>query len=273
MLILNQQPQDWQQPSQPIQPDQPNPTPTTPQQPDLTTEPKTSQLSSDDIFDSTDDYISELTGERKLSADTIINEDTGTIEPNPDVDSETTVTSEKMTAEEAKSHTRTLIDMRDTVQSMALAFIGDGNFKQYQLYQYQEWQKRLLEDAYAPLISQYNLKVPMGVKILYAEAVTATPLFALAVQNRKYRLENEELKRQLRKKKQKEAAQETAVLRRDVATLWKIDENGFFTNRNDKKMTYIKAIDRTERPGLSAEEYALLCKHNSKDFVDKVFNI
>lgn len=271
-LHLNQQPQDWQIP----QPETPqHPTQTTPPPQDSTTDPKTTQHSTNsEHFDSVDDYLEELAGERKLSADTILDEASGTIEPHPDApDMDTGPGAEKMTEQEAKSHTRTLIDMRDTIQSMALAFIGDGNLKQYTLYKYQEWQKQLLEDAYSPLISKMGLKVPMGVKILYAEAVTATPLFALAVQNRKYRLENEELKAQLRRKKQKEAAQKTAVLRRDVATLWKIDENGYFTNRNDKKMSYIKAADRNERPGLSDEEYRLLCQHNGKEFVDKVFNI
>ncbi len=243
--------------------------------PDSSLEPKITQHSTNtEHFDNVDDYLEELAGERKLSADTIINNDTGTIEPHPDApDTGAAPGAEKMTEAEAKSHTRTLIDMRDTIQSMALAFIGDGTLKQYTLYQYQEWQKQLLEDAYSPLISKMGLKVPMGVKILYAESVTATPLFALAVQNRKYRLENEELKAKLRRQKQKEAAQKTAVLRRDVATLWKIDENGYFTNRADKKMSYITQKERTERPGLSDEEYRLLCQHNGKEFVDKVFNI
>ncbi len=273
-LHLNQQPQDWQNP----QPETP-PTQTTSTAPDSSLEPQPFQHSTNSDteptnFDSVDDYFQEITGDRKLSADTTINEDTGTIEPHPDApDMDTGPGAEKMTEQEAKSHTRTLIDMRDTVQAMALAFIGDGNFKQYTLYQYQEWQKQILEDAYSPLISKMGLKVPMGVKILYAEAVTATPLFALAVQNRKYRLENEELKAKLRRQKQKEKAESTAVLRRDVATLWKIDENGYFINRNDKKMSYIKATERTERPGLSDEEYRLLCQHNGKEFVDKVFNI
>jgi hypothetical protein len=191
---------------------------------------------------------------------------------------------EIMSIDESKKHTATLIDMRETIQSMGLALLSDGNVADYKQFNYAPWAKSLLVDAWHPIIQQYNLKVNPYVHILYAEGITAGPLIALALKNRKLRLKQEEQAEIIRRQNQKiakleEAANaaemqaETSVksLRPDTKNQWKIDEKGFF--ENDRRGTYIKKPERKERAELTTESYPLLCKHNGKAFVDKVFNV
>lgn len=192
-----------------------------------------------------------------------------------------------MTEQDAIKHTRTLMDMRETAQALIIAQIADGKMDEYKKYLYSPWQKELLIDAWAPLIQSAGLTVNPWVKVLYAEGVSTGPLVILTAKNRNLRLENEQLKARIRQMKAQESgevkitatpaantnipAPSNLQTRYDIKTYWKVDDNGFFEFNIDK--VRIPIPHRKVRPQLTPENYRLLCKHNTKERIDRIFKI
>lgn len=178
---------------------------------------------------------------------------------------------------EAYEQTETLMDMRETVQALGIAMYADGTMKTNEQYHYEPWQKELLIKAWMPIIRDSGLRVSPWIKVLYAEGISATPLIGLAMQNRKNRLEAEQLRAENAKLREQVAKGEkppvnagTTSQRRDTAKHWKVDKNGYFmyTIANG----YILENNRTEKPSVK-EHYEMLCKHNGKPEIDKIFKL
>jgi hypothetical protein len=192
-----------------------------------------------------------------------------------------------MDENEALAETRKLMDMRETGQALLISFVADGSAAGYQKYNYEPWQKDLLVRAWAPIIQSKNLRVNPYLQILYAEGISSGPLFVLMFKNRKIRMENEDLRRQVqqlnREKMQMQQATAAASpgnevppprnvqIRSDIKTLWKVDDNGFFMHGTDKARTYIPEPQRKDKPVLTPDNYERLCKHNTKARIDLIF--
>lgn len=180
-----------------------------------------------------------------------------------------------MTDLEARTQTKNLIEFRDGVQSFGISWISEGNLSNAPAYQYKDWQKNKLIDAWTPIVAQYNLKLSPWANVVMTELICTAPLVGLAFQNRKLRLEIEQLKAKFQQtsafKTAATAAGEYKDARTDSKTSWTIDEDGYFTNT--PKGTYIRKTDRSEKPTLTPENYELLVKHNGKEFVDKALKI
>lgn len=180
-----------------------------------------------------------------------------------------------MTDIQARAQTKTLIEFRDGVQSFGISWFSDGNLSNAPMYQYKDWQKNKLIDAWTPIVSEYNLKLSPWANVIMTELICTAPMVGLAFQNRKLRIENEKLKAQLQ---QSETFRESATaagdykdVRTDSKTKWTIDVDGYFTHT--PKGNYIGKPERSEKPQPTPENYELLVKHNGKEFVDKALKI
>lgn len=241
------------------------------QEPQSQPEPTDQEARQNNDFDA--DLYGNLLGDRKLSADTIVGDD-----GIPNVQIDTTVAANDnppMDESEAMKHTRTLMDMRETAQSLGLSYIADGSVEYYAKYKYEPWQKNLLIEAWAPLVQSMGLRVNPWIKVLYAEGISTTPLVMLSLNNRKQRIKIQEQAAVIADLQRQNSELRTAPvmqdLRADTKNQWKVDTDGFF--EYTKAGTYIKIKDRKEKPELTPEGYELLCKHNGKDFIDKTFDI
>lgn len=204
-----------------------------------------------------------------MSADSIMT-DTGTIEVTPQsVNTENTA----LTDEEVRRNTKTLIDFRDNVQGYGISYISDGDLQHANLYQYSQWQKNKLVEAWMPIIAKTGLRISPWVDVLMAEVICTGPLVGLCLQNRKIRLENEQMKKKIVEMQANMSVlqHEYKDARTDSKNAWKVDGNGNF--EYTPKGTYIKLNDRNEKPELTPANYTLLCKHNGKELIDKIFNI
>ncbi len=226
--------------------------------------------------------------ERKASADTVVNPDTG--EREVPATAPIATARPEMDETEAAKQAGLLMDMRETAQALGLAYMADGHVKGYEQYKYQAWQKKLLVEAWSPLIQEMGLRVNKFIRVLYAEGISTTPLAVTAAKARSYRLENERLRRQLQQMQAATAAaasrnqQEQAAplappppqaqswnrMDYDSARKWEVDDNGFF---KEDQNGFIKAADRREKPLLKPEVYQRLIKWNTKERIDRIFNV
>ena len=175
----------------------------------------------------------------------------------------------------AKRNTEILVNFRDGLQSFGISIYADGDFKHYDLYQYEQWQKDRLVQAWLPIVQQMGITVSPWLDVIMAEVVCTGPLVGLAFSNRKYRMENERLKKELEASRAtKESKISDAVIsadRPDGKNAWTVDVDGFFHYTN--KGTYLKKEGRVLRPKLTPENYEMLCKHNGKEYIDRVFKL
>lgn len=192
-----------------------------------------------------------------------------------------------MSEQDALKQTRTLMDMRETGQALLIAQIADGRLDGYKQYCYAPWQKDLLVEAWAPLVQSAGITVNPWIKVMYAEGISTGPLIVLTVKNRNLRMENDRLKAQIRKMEKRDPgevkisgsdtvgsaipAPPGVQTRYDIKTFWKVDDNGFFEYNIDK--VYIPKPHRKVKPMLTPENYALLCKHNTKERIDRIYKI
>jgi hypothetical protein len=197
-----------------------------------------------------------------------------------------------MSQDEALEETRKLMDMRQTAQSLAISFVADGTVSGYEKYNYKDWQFNLLVKAWAPIIQAKNLKVNPAIQILYAEGISTGPLFVLMFKNRKIRMENEDLRLQVQRlNREKMELQQAAAegmpgntmtapknvqIRKDIKTLWLVDDNGRFkysTGKDAKthNYRYIPDAERTDKPMLTKDNYTRLCKYNGQNKIDLIF--
>lgn len=202
---------------------------------------------------------------KKMSVDSTIN-DNGQIEIDAqNYEEETPTDIDNLSV-------KTFIDFRSDLQAYAISQIADGNFNQADNYKYKDWQKNKLIEAWTPIFQTYKVSFSPWINVIMSEAVCTAPLIGLALQNRKLRIENEKLKKELSKKNNEDNVQAPAEPDRpDIKTSWKVDEQGYF--EFDKNKKYIKKDERKEKPKLTQENYALLCKHNGKENIDKIYNI
>lgn len=213
-------------------------------------------------------------GEARYSADTVVNTDD---EGNVTIETPAPAASsgrEPLSEDEAMKQARIFMDMRETLQAMAIAGFADGSLDGYTQYYYQAFEKNLLVEAYAPFIQKAGLRMNPYVRILYAEAVTGGPKIALMLNNRKYRLEAEKWKEKYHKEAQKNGASSTntKVLRQDTQRRWKIDTKGYF--EGTETGVFIPKPDRRIKPDLTIPgTYELLVKHNGEDFVKRALGI
>ena len=238
--------------------------------------PQTEAYQQQNDFISVDDFLADTVQEAAFSADTVVNE-AGTPEVNIDR-SIAAGDQPPMDESEAMKQTRTLMDMRETAQSLGLSYIADGSLDGYERYKYETWQKNLLVEAWTPIIQSMGIRVNPWLKVLYAEGISTTPIAVLAFNNRKARLKIEQQAAYIRHLEHENANLKTTTppppskpLRNDTKNQWAVDENGYFENTIAGK--YIPKATRKEKPDLTPEAYELLCKHNGKDFIDDVFHI
>jgi hypothetical protein len=194
-----------------------------------------------------EDFFAGATAERKPSADTVIDDTTGErFTPAPSL-----VAPERPPMEEAESlkEAAKLMDMRETVQALGLNYAADGEIGDWERYKYEPWAKRLLIEAWAPIVQQMNLRVNKWLQVFYAEGMGTAPLVMMTMKARKLRLENEELKRQLYQHQVNEAARAQAAsaapsnsislgapapagewdrMNYDSKRKWAVDDNGYF---------------------------------------------
>lgn len=203
-----------------------------------------------------------------MSADSLINED-GTIETKP----QPIESNDGMSDDEARRQTKMLIDFRNSAQSLGISWFSDGDLTNSQAYEYKDWQKNKLVEAWTPIVAQYNLRLSPWANVIMCEMICTGPLVGLAVQNRKLRKQIESLKAQLQKSEEYRKSNEVEFkpVRTDSKTAWTIDQNGYF--QYTPKGTYLKKEERNEKPIPTPEAYELLVKHNGKEFVDKALNI
>lgn len=221
------------------------------------------------------DLFGEMTGERIFSADIVIDEDTGTPEIIDNL-SPAGKGREPLSESDAMKQTETLMDMRETAQSLALSYIAEGDLSRFEAYKYEPWQKRLLVEAWTPLIQQWGLRVNPFIKILYAEGISTGPIAMLAINNRKQRLRIEEQAQEISRLRNENSSLKTNNIvefktRNDAKNLWLVDEAGYFQYTPAGK--YIKKDERSEKPDLSPDNYKQLVKYNGKAEIDKIFNI
>ena len=243
---------------------------TTPEMPE-TDSPNDAGLAGDMSYD---DFVAEMATDRGYSADTVINEESGL----PEVDTSLSATTEQrepMSEKEAWDNTEVLFNLRETVQSYGLAWYVDGNFRAASKYDYEAEEKQRLIRAWSRVIGHYRIKVSPWVDVVLTEAVCTGPLIALAYNNRQQRIELEIQRAEIARLRNENATLRNDVApastRKDTKTQWKIDENGFF--EYNEANTYIPKGKRKERPELTEENYALLCKHNGQEFVNEIFKI
>lgn len=203
---------------------------------------------------------------KKMSVDSTIN-DNGQIEIDAqNYEEETPTDIDNLSV-------KTFIDFRSDLQAYAISQIADGNFNESDKYKYKDWQKNKLIEAWTPIFKNYKVTFSPWINVIMSEAVCTAPLVGLAYQNRKLRIENEKLKKELAKLEAQEPRYTPQVEpdRPDTKTGWKVDENGYFEYDIFKK--YIKKDNRKEKPKLTRENYELLSKHNGKENIDRIFNI
>lgn len=198
-----------------------------------------------------------------------------------------------MSEGEANKEARTILAMRETAQALGLAYLSDGQVDGWEHYKYEPWQMSLLVEAWAPIIQGLNFRVNKWVRVFYAEGVASGPMFLTALKNRKLRLENEALKEEIRQMQRQQAAATAPApapaappgsilvtppakpafdrLNYDSKRMWAVDDNGFF--ERDHNGDYIPQLKRREKPILKPEVYQRLIKWNSKERVDKIFNV
>lgn len=232
---------------------------------------------------SVDDYLNIHEIDSKPSADTVIDEETGVMEQPEAL--EGGAASQPLTAPQSLDETATLMDMRETAQAMGIAWYADGDIRAFEQYKYEPWQKKLLIEAWAPLVAQAGLKIGVGPKILYAEAMSSGPLIAMMIKNRKHRKELEAARELIASQNARIAALEgrqsdepsagpsgqAAQQRPDTKKGWQIKDDGTFYF--DSSGVYAKKTGPQERPSLNPESYRLLVKHNGKEKVDRIFKI
>lgn len=229
---------------------------------------------------SVDDFLAGATTERKQSADTIVDAATG----------ETTQTgyieqAPAMSEDDAMKETRKLMNMRESGQALGLCYIAEGKLDNNARYKYEPWAKDLLIEAWAPIIQESNLRVNKWIQIIYAEAMGTSPLFFMAFQTKKLRVENDRLREEIMQRNANDAARAAggytqpfpananAVWNRlnyDSEKKWGVDDQGYFI---EGKNGFIKVADRKEKPQLTPDVYALLCKWNEKAKIDRIFEI
>lgn len=243
---------------------------------DTTTEPIQVETTIDDDYS---DFFSELTADRKFSADTVLNDETQLPEISPEAAPISSGNEKpKISEKDAWDNAETLMTLRETVQSYGLSWYCDGSFKNAEQYEYQPEEKRRLIKAWSKVVGHYNITISPWVDVIVTEAVCTGPLIALAYNNRQQRIELERQREELQRLRRENAelreektVSDTPTLRRDTKTAWKVDENGFF--EYTEAGTYIPKARRVEKPPLTPDAYELLIKHNGKSHVDKVFNI
>lgn len=235
-----------------------------------------------------DPVMNEMQEDMTPSPDTIINDD-GTEEVPIRQDKEEAPEENIKVSKRALDDTSLLMDLRDSVQALGLAWYSDG-FNEIEInqkkYRYTPEQKDMLIEAWSPVIQSNNIKVSPFFRIAVVEAMCSGPLLALAHQNRKYRLELEEAKAKLAAMLRDKDRQEpipndikTTIKeskkeeRRDNKNAWKIDENGYFIYGPDGASTsYIQESNRKEKAKLQ-DNYDKLVEVNGKAKVHRAFGL
>ena len=182
-------------------------------------------------------------------------------------------------SKQSMDDTAFFMEARELAQAAGLAWMSDGFYKipeKHKQYMYSPDQKAMLVDAWAPVIQKAGIKASPVMKILIAEGMCSGPIVGLAIQNRQYRMENEELKAKVakmeRQNQTQSQVQQSRSERKDNKNAWTIDQNGFFTYAPDGKSTNYLSIDKRNKkpkPG----DYDQLVKWNGKDLVHEILNI
>jgi hypothetical protein len=182
--------------------------------------------------------------------------------------------------DEATNNAMVFINLREQAQSLGIAWYADGDVTKADQYHYADWAKKQLVEAWAPVLQKAGLRFPPAIKVITAEIAANAPMVMLMINNRKYRKEVEALRAEnarMRAEQQAGATDAHIVAettdRRDNKKAWDIDDNGFFVYGPSGNATaYIKQQNRKEKPTIPGD-YEMLCKHNGKATVDKIFDI
>lgn len=254
---------------EPTQPNQPNPNPET--QPTPEPNPARSNRVSVDAFKE------DTQKSAKIDAETIARRAAATpgSTANPVPPAPLPVTPEPaMSPEAAKAQTETFIRGRDIIQQRALSFIAKqpDDFKKFAL---DSWEFTWLVDVYSEYVGVLG-KIPAWINILIAEICIMVPKVQTAWGMRKLVEENKRLTQELSREKAKSRpakapTKTTGKQRPDTKRAWEVDENGYF--KYPPQGRYLKKGKRTVKPKLTQDNYKLLCKHNGKETIDKIFKI
>ena len=228
----------------------------------------------EDQIISEEEFSKQYEGDTKIAADASVNQETGAITitqttPEPEI-------KPPLTDAEALENTEMFMHLREGAQSAALAYFVDGALSESEKYNYPEPQFKKLVAAWRPMIQRAGLRFSPWINIVITEVTCTGPLVMVAIEAHRYRKEVEELRarnkaqeakiNQFEKKEVFESQKRSA----DSQNKWKVDNLGYFTYNSAG--TYIKAPLRHEKPNLT-RDYELLCRHNGKEFIDKVFKV
>lgn len=234
-----------------------------------------------DTFTNVDDFLSDTLADAKSSADTIHTATgavTDGVEAVTDANTTTYVAppespnSVALNPEAEKKKLEMLMRGRDMLQAHALAILAKQP-KEYKQFKLESWEFEMLCDAYAETVASIG-HIPPWINIVIAEAVIMIPKVVSVFDLRKKNQKLKEQKAEILALRAEKAALEKAVKsasRKDVATLWKVDENGYFMYLPNSQ--YLKADLRSEKPDLTPENYEQLVKYNGEEYIKKVFKL
>lgn len=237
------------------------------------------QINNEDL-NPIDEFERDVLIEVKPSADTVIQEDgTKIIEPK-----ESQSTAAVMpTVEKQYINTMTFIELRDMIQSRVISLVADGSLENNSAYSYSEKQKKMLAEAWHPLLVKKNINIGPEAQILITEAICNIPLVELMLQNRKYRLKAEASEKEAKALRQQLAKAQGNINsivknpepsnRRDNKNAWKVDKKGYFIFKPiGAPQDYIKEEARTERPKFP-DDLEKLILHNGREHIAEVYNM
>lgn len=168
-------------------------------------------------------------------------------------------------------NTKMWMDIREQLQSLGISLYADGSIDGFDKYHFHPAHKDNLVRAWSRVISHYNVPAPPPfIDILIAELAANMPLVQLARQNRKYRLENEELRAENNMIK----SSGDPYGRPDQKTLWLVDNQGFFEyTKKGKKFVRLTKAEKKTIPSPTGEALIRLIKHNGEEKIKSIFKL
>lgn len=208
-----------------------------------------------------------MTGNAKLSADTIINEETGA----PEVRESAPIDAPVLTPDAIASKAKRFVQMRDLIQSRLMAFIA-GNPDTWSEYKLENWEFDMFVEVYGPMVAQMG-EIPVWMDILIAELIITGPKIHKIIEAKKEKKAIEKIRKENgHTSNDTPTAGATTAQRVDLKTRWIVDEKGYF--KHDNAGNYIPQPKRKERPILSNPlNYELLVKYNGEDAIKSIYNV
>lgn len=220
-----------------------------------------------------EDYLSNLTAkERRPSADTIVNTETGEKTANP-VAQSVVEEKPKMDVAEAKSKTERMLKFRDFLQKWLLAWAA-GDVSQKDNFGMAPWEFAMLADVYNDVIVSIG-HIPKWFDILIAETMIMGPKIAKVIGHRNMLAEMKRKDAIIARYEQQYSTDTSGPLdqsyRIDAKKWWEIDADGYFLY---DKTGYLTKDKKTVKPDISdPAQLEMVVKYNGAEKVNKIFGV